>query len=178
MTAMEAGCKSDIPLSIQKNGRLRYTPRVPSLQIIYASTSGHTEYVVGELQKFLLEKAKNLSVTMTRVEKATPDDLLKGDVLLLASGTWNTGGPEGQLNPHMHAFVFGPAKVVDLKGKNVAIIALGDDRYFYTCRAGEHLRNFIQSHGGKVLGEALLVVNEPYGQEERIHRWGEKLRST
>ncbi|NOS67840.1 MAG: hypothetical protein HOO67_05775, partial [Candidatus Peribacteraceae bacterium] len=48
---------------------------------------------------------------------------------------------------------------------------------FYTGRAGEHLRNFIQNHGGKVLGDALLVVNEPYGQEDRIHRWGEKLIS-
>ncbi len=149
-------------------------PIVPSLQIIFASTSGHTEYVVGELQSFLSKNAKDLTVTATRVEKAKPEDLLAGDVLLLASGTWNTGGPEGQLNPHLHAFLNGPAKAVDLKGKMVAIIALGDDRYFYTCRAGEHLRNFIQNHGGKVLGEALLVVNEPYGQEERVRRWGTK----
>src|SRR3989344_526882 len=122
-------------------------PPVSSLHIIYASTSGHTEYVVGELQKFLSDEAKNLAVTVKRVELAKPEDLLTGDFLLLASGTWNTGGPEGQLNPHMHAFVYGPAKSVDLKGKKVAIIALGDDRYFYTGRAGEHLRNFIQNHG-------------------------------
>lgn len=146
-----------------------------SFTIIYASTSGHTEYVIGELQAFLSKTAKNLTVTAKRVEQATADDLTASDALLLASGTWNTGGPEGQLNPHMHAFLNGPAKSVDLKGKGVAIIALGDDRYFYTGRAGEHLRNFIQSHGGKVLGDALLIVNEPYGQEERIRRWGEKL---
>jgi len=34
-------------------------------------------------------------------EKTQPQDLLSGDVLLLASSTWNTGGIEGQLNPHM-----------------------------------------------------------------------------
>ncbi|NOS67841.1 MAG: hypothetical protein HOO67_05780, partial [Candidatus Peribacteraceae bacterium] len=103
-----------------------------SLTIIYASTSGHTEYVIGELQKFLSKDAKDLKVLVKRVEKATVDDLMTGDFLLLASGTWNTGGPEGQLNPHMHAFLNGAAKAVDLKEKKVAIIALGDDRYFYT----------------------------------------------
>ncbi len=153
----------------------RYTLSVPSLHIMYASTSGHTEYVVTELARFLQEQDSSLSVKVMQVEKATAEDLTSGDFLLLASGTWNTGGPEGQLNPHMHAFVNGPAKSVDLTGKKVAIIALGDDRYYYTCRAGEHLRNFIQGHGGKVLGDALLVVNDPYGQEERIQRWGKKL---
>lgn len=146
-----------------------------SLTIIYASTSGHTEYVIGQLQKFLAENAKSLKVMVVRVEKASPEDLTSSETLLLASGTWNTGGPEGQLNPHMHAFLNGPAKAVDLNGKKVAIIALGDDRYFYTGRAGEHLRNFIQSHGGKVLGDSLLIVNEPYGQEERIRKWGRGL---
>lgn len=144
-----------------------------SLHILYASTSGHTEYVIGVIKDAL--QAEGVTVTSCRAELATAADFDKGDALLLASGTWNTGGPEGQLNPHMHAFVHGPAKAVDLKGKSVAIVALGDDRYFYTGRAGEHLRNFIQNHGGKILGDALLIVNEPYGQEERVRRWGEKL---
>ena len=148
-----------------------YNPPVHSIHILYASTSGHTEYVIGVLKELL--EAKKVSVTACRVESATVADFSKSDVLILASGTWNTGGIEGQLNPHMHAFVWGPAKSVDLKGKNVAIVALGDDRYYYTCRAGEHLRLYIQNHGGKVLGDALLVVNEPYGQEKRIRGWGE-----
>ncbi|MSR86782.1 hypothetical protein EXS70_01260 [Candidatus Peribacteria bacterium] len=150
----------------------RYNPCVSSVHIIYASTSGHTEYVVDTLIP-LLQKA-GVIVTKGLVDLAKPEDLMKADFLILGSGTWNTGGIEGQLNPHMHTFVHGPAKDVDLKGKNVAIIALGDDRYFYTSRAGEHLRNFIQKHGGKVLGDALVVINEPYGQEEKIRKWSEK----
>ena len=144
-----------------------------TLQIIYASTSGHTEYVIDTVIP-LLEKG-GITVKKTRVEKATAEDLTSGDALLLASGTWNTGGSEGQLNPHMHAFVWGPAKSADLKRKPVAIVALGDERYRYTAKAGEHLRTFVESHGGKVLGESLKIINEPYGQEHKIMEWGQAL---
>ena len=143
------------------------------IQILYASTGGHTEYVTEQLVGFLCKQGAVCS--MRRVELAKPADLLKGDLLVLASGTWNTGGVEGQLNPHMQEFLFGDAKDSDLKGKKVALIALGDSRYFYTCRAGEHLRRFVQTHGGEVIEPALMLVNEPYGQEDKIHRWAEKL---
>src|SRR3989338_5181282 len=110
------------------------------LRIIYASTSGHTEYVVERLEAFLRGQDNSMTVESIRVERAKPEHLQECDALVLASGTWNTGGVEGQLNPHMHEFVHGTAKDVALNGKHVAIIALGDDRYFYTCRSGEHLR--------------------------------------
>jgi flavodoxin len=148
---------------------------VTSLRIIYASTSGHTEYVVGVLHEALTTESRGLQVERCKAESAQPEDLLKGDVLLLACGTWNTGGVEGQMNTHMVDLLQSRAKDIDLKGKRVALIALGDDRYFYTCRAGEHMRRFVLDHGGKIFGDALLVVNEPYGQEERITKWGEKL---
>lgn len=146
---------------------------MPTIQIIYASTSGHTEYVVGELVEHL--KSANCEVRIAKAEVAKSEDLLQGDLLILASGTWNTGGIEGQMNPHMHDYLLTTAKDVALNGKNVMIIALGDHRYFYTCRAGEHMRNFVRSHGGKVIEPSLLVVNEPYGQEEKIEKWVPKV---
>jgi flavodoxin I len=145
-----------------------------SLHVVYASTSGHTEFVIGVLVAYLKKHAPDLAVTVTRAEEAKPEDLTKGDALLLASGTWNTGGIEGQMNPHMVDLLMDRAKDIDLAGKPVAIIALGDDRYFYTCRANEHLRQFAMQHNGKVIGDALLIVNEPYGQEEKVERWAEK----
>lgn len=149
---------------------------VASLHIIYASTSGHTEYVTQVLAECLGDSTCH-HVRRVRAELAQPDDLLQGDLLVLASGTWNTGGIEGQLNPHMYEFLLIHAKDADLTGKSVAIIALGDDRYFYTCRAGEHLRQFVQTHGGRVIEPPLLIVNEPYGQEEKVRKWGKKLLS-
>lgn len=123
--------------------------------------------------KVLAEKAPTLTVSKVLAEQATPEDLVKANALILACGTWNTGGIEGQLNPYMHAFLLKRAATTDLKGQKVAIVALGDKRYFYTARAGEHLKNFVETHGGKLLGEPLKIINEPYGQEKTVQAWAE-----
>jgi len=138
---------------------------VPTLHIIYASTSGHTEYVVDQL-KSAWQDSESI-----RVELAKPEDFQKGDVLCLASSTWNTGGIEGQLNPHMDAFLKGAVKDVQLNGKKVLVIGLGDERYRYTCKAADHLKLFVESHGGVVIEPILRIIDEPYGQEEAIKTW-------
>ncbi len=143
-----------------------------SLQVIYASTSGHTEYVIEVLRAFLVENG--VEVQLIKAEAAESNDLTCGKSVLLASGTWNTGGIEGQMNPHMHEFLLKRAKDVDLKGVNITFVSLGDDRYFYTARAGAHMRKFAVDHGAHVMLDPLTIINEPYGQEEKITKWGEK----
>lgn len=142
------------------------------MTIIYASTSGHTEYVIGHVADEW--RMKNCELRIVRVELAKPEDLVGADLLILASSTWNTGGIEGQLNPHMHEFVFGRAKDARLTGK-VAIIALGDERYRYLAQAGKYLRQFVETHGGTVLEPQLTILNEPYGQEEKAKEWAKQL---
>lgn len=147
---------------------------VSALNIIYASGSGHTEYVVNVLVDFFSNQTPSVDCILTRAEQAQPEDLLAGDVLILACGSWNTGGVEGQLQPLMYEFLVKRAKDADLAGKPCTVIALGDERYYYTARAGEHLRKFIVDHGGKVCCDPLTIINEPYGQEERVYKWAEK----
>lgn len=144
---------------------------MPSLQIIYASTSGHTEYVVQECVKAWKEEASDTSVSVKRAEECSADDVLQGDVLVLATSSWNTGGIEGQLNPHMFSLLMDRAKDIDLKGKKVAVIGLGDHRYFYTCKAADHLMEFVTSHGGMLIKPELRIINEPYGQEQAVQFW-------
>jgi len=143
-----------------------------SLSIIYASTSGHTEYVVDVLQAFLSKNAPTIETSVLRVEKATAEDLTKGDLLIIASGTWNTGGREGQMNPHMVEYLWKRVKDADLKGKQCAVIGLGDERYKYTARATEHMAHYIKEHGGRALVPPLVIVNDPYGQEKKVEAWG------
>ena len=151
------------------------------LHVVEASTSGNTEYVTHVLADYVgstkheARSTKPVMVTMVRAEEATAEDLLKGDVLLLACGTWNTGGREGQLNPHMHELLLKRAKAIDLARKPCAVIALGDARYRYTANAAVHLEDFVKRHGGRLLLPSLQIVNEPYGQEGKIRVWGEKL---
>ncbi len=145
-----------------------------SITIIFASTSGHTEYVVEQLVALLQERAPQVAVTAKRAELCGPEDLTAADVLVLASGTWNMYGQEGQLNDRMHALLFDRCKDVDLSQTPVILISLGDDRYHFTARATEHFMRFLKEHNGKSLMMPLVIVNEPYGQEEKIRKWGEK----
>jgi flavodoxin I len=145
------------------------------LHIVFASTSGHTEYVVDALIDYLKNTIPGWEIEETRAEKAQPQDLLSGDVLLLASATWNTGSIEGQLNPHMWGLLHDKAKTLDLAGKLCACIGLGDHRYFYTARAADHLEHYVEAHHGQLIVPTLKIIDEPYGQEEAVRVWGEQL---
>jgi flavodoxin I len=145
------------------------------LHIVFASTSGHTEYVVDGLIDSLKRTTPGWEIEETTAEKAQPQDLLSGDVLLLASATWNTGGIEGQLNPHMWVLLQDRAKALDLAGKPCACIGLGDHRYFYTARAADHLQHYVNAHHGRLIVPTLKIIDEPYGQEEAIRVWGKQL---
>lgn len=146
-----------------------------SLHIIYASVSGSTEYVVDELIAQLTKAKPELQIEKQRAEQAEAEDLQRGDVLILASGTWNTGGQEGQLSPAMHQLLRVKAEHIQLNGKPMAFISLGDERYYFTTRCTEHFMQFMLHAGGKQLVTPLIIVNEPYEQGEKIQKWTEKL---
>ncbi len=146
-----------------------------SLTIIFASISGHTEHVVDVIEASLKKSLPALVVRRIRAEMATKEDLEKADALLLASGTWNTGGAEGQLNPYMHELLIDKCKDTKLPAKPMAFVSLGDDRYYFTARCTEGFLRFLKECGGKQILPPLIVVNEPYDQHERIERWTEKL---
>ena len=148
---------------------------MPSLHFIYASTSGHTEYVVDIVERYIREHGEGISVERQRAEQAKPEDLLRGDVLILGSGTWNTGGMEGQLNMHMHKLLTEQAATIDLHKKPITFISLGDERYYFRTRCTEHFLRFQREHNGVLLLPPLVLVNEPYEQEAKIRTWSEKL---
>jgi flavodoxin len=146
-----------------------------SLHIVFASTSGHTEYVVDALTDSLKSAAPGWEIEETMAEKTRPQDLLSGDILLLASSTWNTGSIEGQLNPHMWVLLHDEAKNLDLAEKPCACIGLGDHRYYYTARAADHLQHYVKAHNGRLIVPTLRIIDEPYGQEEAVTVWGKLL---
>lgn len=148
---------------------------MPSLHIIFASTSGNTEHVVDTLIEDLKAKQKDLEVTKQRAEEAGPDDLSKGDALVLASSTWNYDAVEGYLNMHMRELLDKRCKEVDLAGRPVGLIILGDDRYYYTGRGTERFMQFLMAHNGKSCTMPLIIINEPYGQEDKVCEWSGKL---
>jgi flavodoxin I len=120
--------------------------------------------------------ARRWDIEEAMAERTDPEDLLGADVVLLASGTWDVRGIEGQLNPHMWVLLHDKAADPDLAGKPCACIALGDDRYFYTARAADHLEHYVRSHHGPLL-PTLRIINAPYGQDAIVSTWAAQLLS-
>jgi len=54
-----------------------------SLCVVYASTNGHTEYVVDALIDSLHSTAADWQIEEKAAEKAQPWDLLRGDILMV-----------------------------------------------------------------------------------------------
>ncbi len=146
-----------------------------SIHFIYASTSGHTEFVIETLRDYILKNAPSLEVELQKAELAKAEDLLRGDYIVLGSGTWNTGGIEGQLNVHMDALLNERAAAVDLQGKPFTSISLGDERYYFRTRSTEHILRFVREHHGTLFLPPFVLVNEPFDQQEKIEQWGQKL---
>jgi flavodoxin I len=146
-----------------------------TIHFICASTSGHTAYVVEVLERYLREHAEGVAIETQRAEQSQAADLLRGDLLVLGSGTWNTGGQEGQLNMHMHALLMERAADIDLQGRPITFISLGDERYYFRTRCTEHFLRFQREHGGILFLPPLILVNEPYAHDAKIRAWGEKL---
>lgn len=145
-----------------------------SLLIVYASTSGHTEFVVDTLIHELSKSMPTLRVIKQRAEVTKPEDFTKASVLLLAASTWNTGNTEGQLNPHMYDLLNVRAAGTKLSQKPCTVIGLGDERYYYTARAAEKMAEFIAEHGGTLLLPPLKIINEPFGQEDKVASWSKE----
>lgn len=152
--------------------------RMKSLTIIYATSSGHTSYVIDTLVSVLSEKAKNCRVIRQRAEVTTIEDVHSAESILFACGTWNTGNTEGQLNPFMHQLLHETLKDCDLAEKPATAIGLGSDAYYFTARSADLLVEFITDHHGSVMLPPLKIINEPYGQESKIALWAEELIRT
>lgn len=148
---------------------------MPLLHFIYASTSGNTEHVIDVLESYLAVHAPEVHIERQRAEHTTPEDMLRGDYVIFGSGTWNTGGQEGQLNMHMHKLLIEQAADLDLQKKPVSCISLGDDRFYFRTRCTEHFLRYFREHDGHVFIPPLVLVNEPYDQKDRIEAWGKKL---
>lgn len=142
-----------------------------SITIIYASTSGNTEHVVDTMANEALSVSSLVAIQKVRAEHAVREDLLSADLAILASGTWNTGGTEGQLNPHMVEYLTTRVGAIDLQKRPMTFISLGDDRYFFRTRCTEHFLRFQRESNGKLLLPPFVLVNEPYGQEEKMQKW-------
>ena len=127
-----------------------------SVLIIYGSTGGNTEMVVESAAEML--RAKRHKITLKRAEVSKAADLLKADVIILASPTYGHGLLEG----YMAKFAKG-LRDLDLKGKSCAVIGLGDPKYEaqYHIESAAILESALADAGGKIILPALRISRTP-----------------
>ncbi|MBP7114560.1 MAG: flavodoxin domain-containing protein [Candidatus Peribacteraceae bacterium] len=147
---------------------------IRTLTIIYATGTGHTEFVVDTVMAVLAQSCPDVRLVKQRAEISTPEDMMKGDALLLACGTWNTNNIEGQLSPFMYDFLTVRGAKEDLKGMPSAAIGLGDQRYFFTAKAADKLTEYLQTHHATIMLPALKVINDPFDQAAKIRAWAKE----
>lgn len=142
-----------------------------SVLFIYGSTGGNTEMVVDNLAELL--KTKKHKVIVQRAEMSNPKDLLKYDVVILASPTYG----HGLLQDHMLTFTK-KLKEIDLKGKACAVIGVGDPKYEaqYHIESATTLEKVLSEQGGKLLLPALRISGSPVRHLNGfIPHWGKKI---
>lgn len=127
-----------------------------SVLFVYGSTGGNTEMVVEKVAEILATKKHK--IVLQRAERTNPKDLLKYDVIVLASPTYG----HGLLQEHMLAFTK-KLKEIDLKGKKCAVIGLGDPKYEaqYHIESAATLEKLLTGLGGKILLPALRISRTP-----------------
>ncbi|MBP7700608.1 flavodoxin family protein [Candidatus Woesebacteria bacterium] len=127
------------------------------IHIIYASTSGNTEYVMDMVAQLWREKGKK--VILHRSEKTDISVVKDNHNFLLATSTWD----HGTINPFFDVLL---AKInkTNLTGKKSAFIGLGDRRYekHFFCSGMTLLKEVWEKNGGESTGVALTIGREPY----------------
>lgn len=112
--------------------------------IFYGSDSSNTQKVC----ESIADKLLRVNVELIDVAKASKDQLLGFDNLILASSTYGSG----DLQTDWEDFI-GSLSEEDFSGKTVALVGLGDqDTYSDTfCDALYHL--YDKAKGGKLIGQ-------------------------
>ncbi|MCH2115630.1 MAG: flavodoxin [Pirellulales bacterium] len=156
--------------------------------IFYGSSTGNTEMAAEKIKE---EMGELVPDEIVDISNASPEQLAQYDLLFLGVSTWNIGDMQDDWADFLPRL-----KEVDLKGKKVALFALGDqDGYPYNfldamgelwevCKAqGAELVGVWSTEGYRFdesramydedhfVGLGLDEDNESELTEERIHTW-------
>jgi len=95
--------------------------------VVYGSNTGNTEILAGAVSEQLKSR---FDVTTKNVVDVRPEDLLKFDLIVMGSSTWN----EGELQDDFQDFYEDMGRL-NLAGKKVAVFGPGDSSWEEYCRA-------------------------------------------
>ena len=142
------------------------------IQIVFGSNSGNTAMVCDFIGRQL--QAAGHEVKIDRGEHYPEDQLTGHDCLILACSTYE----HGELEDHFK-FSFCPRiQGLDLDGQKCVVVGLGDSKYDtdYNVESAAILENYVETHNGELLMEALRINKSPLPQlETKVQKWTENL---
>ena len=141
------------------------------IHIIYASTSGNTEFVMDTVANKWRKMGRE--VILHRSEAIDIDTIKENNHFLLATSTWD----HGTINPFFNK-LFSEMKKTNCSGKQAAFVGLGDRKYtkHHFCKGMTLLKEVWEKSKGESLGIALTIGREPFDELmiKIIEDWAEK----
>lgn len=146
-----------------------------NILLIYASNSGGTFLSSGIIADVL--KKHQHTITVQNVREADPSQIGNYDLIILGSPSWDYQGKEGQ--PHQDYLpFFEKAQGKNFPEKPFAIYGLGDSSFAYFTGAVDHLEDFVNNIGGKLITDSLRIDGfyfDQEGNEQKVADWAENL---
>lgn len=126
-----------------------------SFKILYASSTGHTEYIAEKLNE-LIPNSKLQDVD----DLKDITELKNCKTLICCIPTWNTGADEARSGTSWDE-KFEAIRSTDFSNTSVGIVGLGDSAAFskYFCDAMEELHSSFSAAGANIIGQ---VSTEDY----------------
>lgn len=153
-----------------KNSENTDKSKIP-IHIIYASTSGNTEFVMDKVAEIWRGMGKE--VFLHRSEMTDISVIKDNQHFLLATSTWD----HGTINPFFDKLL-AQMKETDLSGKKSAFIGLGDRRYekHYFCTGMTLLKEVWEDKKGVAIGIGLTIGREPFDEliDKMVRNWADK----
>jgi len=141
------------------------------IHIIYASTSGNTEFVMDTVANKWRKMGRE--VVLHRSEATDIGTIKENSHFLLATSTWD----HGAINPFFNKLL-AEMKKTDCFGKQATFIGLGDRKYskHHFCKGMTTLKEVWEKSRGESLGVALTIGREPFDELmiKVIEDWAEK----
>ena len=140
------------------------------VKIVYGTGGGNTELVCEKVTE-ILEKKHEVEMLQSKI--TDPMSIKNFDLLIFASPTYG----HGQLEQYFGKFIK-KAKDMNLKGKNVAAIGLGDDKYDpdYFIESAKILMDFFKGKEANILISPLKVGRCAVPKLDGIvKKWAHKL---
>merc|ERR1719460_302663 len=134
--------------------------------LIYSTSTGNTETVAG-----YLAAASGLEAVM--IDDLSGEDVAGYDGFIIGAPTWNTGADTERSGTAWDEFLYGDLAGLDLKGKKVAVFAVGDQAGYADnfCDAMDELHSCFTGQGAEAIG---MVANDGYEHEESKSVRGDK----